>query len=388
MRHKLRLLHIGNGQAFKIKAIVDGMLKRGHEVHMVPIPPSNAGWDGVVWHRLADPPVPGKAKVPARLLQVRRLARQLRPDVVHAHNAWGPGWYGAFTGLHPLLIHAYGGDVLPEQYQGRSAMQRRLTTWACRTADRVIVTGRHMIEAAKGLGIPRERFVLLARGVDLESYRPKRDTAELRARLGLGRANPVILSPRYQVDEPLYNLDIVIEAFAALRARFPDALCVQLYDPGREAGRLKLEQLAHLRGITEGYRLVPMAGNDVMPMFYNLADVVVSVPSSDGFPVTVLEASACGAPLVVTDLPYCKEWFVHGENGLIVPPRDAKALENALVGLCGSPDLRRRFGIAGRRQVEERADYQRCMDTLETLYFRLLEGAAGLGQGTNEHVRH
>jgi len=383
LTRRLRLLHIGNGKAFKIKAIVDGLLKRGHEVHMVPIPPSNADWNGAIWHRLPDPSIPGKAKVPARLLQVRRLARKLRPDVVHAHNAWGPGWYGAFTGLHPLLIHAYGGDVLPEQYEGRSALQRRLTAWACRRADRVIVTGRHMIEAARGLGISRDRFVLLARGVDIERYRPNRDTAELRARLGLGGATPVILSPRYQVDEALYNLDIVIEAYATLRARFPNAVCLQLYEPARERGRLMLEQLARSRGVAQGYRLVPMAGNDAMPMFYNLADLVVSVPSSDGFPVTVLEASACGAPLVVSDLPYCKEWFVHGENGLVVPPRDAKALEAAMAVVCGAQDLRRRFGIAGRQLVEERADYQRCMDTLEALYFQLLEGAASLGQGHN-----
>ena len=372
MRGKLRLLHIGNGRAFKIKSIVDALLKRGHEIHMIPIPPSDMGWEGVTWHCLADSPVPGKAKVPARLLQVRRLAHRLRPDVVHAHNAWGPGWYGAFTGLHPFLIHAYGGDVLPEQYKGRPAIQRRLTSWACQTADRVIVTGQHMIEAAGALGIPRDRLVLLGRGVDLERYRPHRDTAELRARLGLATATPVILSPRYQVDEALYNLDTVIEAFATLRARFPAAVCLQLYDPGREQGRLRLEQLALRQGLGDSYRLVPMAGNDAMPMFYNLADVVVSVPSSDGFPVTVLEASACGAPLVVSNLPYCKEWFVDGENGRVVPPRDAKALTDAVAAICESQHLRQQFGIAGRRMVEERADYQRSMDTLEELYFQLL----------------
>jgi glycosyltransferase involved in cell wall biosynthesis len=240
-----------------------------------------------------------------------------------------------------------------------------------------------MIEAARALGIPRDRFVLLARGVDIESYRPNRDTAELRARLGLARATPVILSPRYQVDEPLYNLDIVLEAFVALKARFPDVVCVQLYDPARERGRSTLEQLAASRGVADSYRLVPMAGNDAMPLFYNLAEVFVSVPSSDGFPVTVLEASACAAPLAVSDLPYCKEWFVHGENGLLVPPRDAKALEDAIAVLCGSPDLRRRFGMAGRRLVEERADYQRCMDTLEALYFQLREDGARLGQRNN-----
>ncbi len=372
MNGALRILHIGNGRAFKIKAIVDAFLQGGHEIHMVPIPPTGPGWEGVAWHSLPDPSVPGPAKVIARLLQVRRLARHLRPDVVHAHNAWGPGWYGAFTGLHPLVIHAYGGDLLPEQYAGRPAMQRRLTSWACRSADRIVVTGQHMIGASASLDIPGERLLLLPRGVDLERYRPDLDTTGLRRSLGLGNAAPVILSPRYQVDEPLYNLDTVIDAFALLRQRFPNSVCLQLFDPQREAGRSWLARSAAERGLGESYRLIPAVDNLTMPLFYNLADVVTSVPSSDGFPVTVLEASACGTPLVVSRLPYCSEWFVDGENGLLVPARDAKALANALATLCADADLCRRFGAAGRRMVEQRADYRRCMDALATEYRDLI----------------
>jgi glycosyltransferase involved in cell wall biosynthesis len=101
------------------------------------------------------------------------------------------------------------------------------------------------------------------------------------------------------------------------------------------------------------------------------------VPSTDGFPVTVLEASACGAPLIVSRLPYCDEWFVDGENGLLVPVRDADALAAAIARLFADPGLRQRLGQAGRRLVEERADYQRCMDDLERDYFNLLSHREG-----------
>lgn len=375
MSSALRILHIGNGRAFKIKAIVDAFRLRGHEIHVVPIPPIELAWEGVTWHCLPTLSVLGPAKVVARLFQVRRLVSKLRLDIVHAHNAWGPGWYGAFTGLHPLVIHAYGGDLLPEQYVNKPAMQRRLTSWACRAADRIIVTGQHMIGASTGLGISEERILLLPRGVDLEHYRPGLSTIELRQTLGIGDAAPVILSPRYQVDETLYNLDTVIEAFVLLRNRFAKAVCLQLFDPGREAGRSRLAGLAARRGLGESYRLIPAVDNATMPLFYNLADAVVSVPASDGFPVTVLEASACGASLVVSCLPYCSEWFVDGENGLLVPVRDAKALANALAILCADTDLRHRLGDAGRHLVEQRADYRRCMDALEVEYRSLLAKA-------------
>lgn len=376
MTAKLRILHIGNGKAFKIKAVVDAFVQRGHDMHMVAIPPGDGQWDGVQWHRLADPPVPGQAKVAARMLQVRRLARRLKPDVVHAHNAWGPGWYGASTGLHPFVVHAYGSDVLPEQYAGRPALQRALTSWTCRTADRMVVTGRHMIDAATQLGVPRDRVLLLPRGVDLERYRPGLDTTGLRERLRIDARAPVVLSPRYQVDESLYNLDVVIEAFKRVRDGLPGAVCVQLYDPVREHGRSRLETLAAERGLGESYRLVPGVDNRDMPLFYNMADVVVSVPSSDGFPVTVLEASACAAPLVVSELPYCAEWFENGVNGIVVPVGDAAAVADAVSALLREPERRRQIGAAGRALVEERASYQKCMGELERVYRELIAARA------------
>ena len=368
----LRVLHVGNGRAFKIRAIIEGLSARGHEIHMVPVPPISPTFAGAVWHCLPASPLPGRFGTLHRFFQLRSLARRLRPDVIHAHNAWGPGWLAAATGLHPLVIHAYGGDILPEQYRGRPALQRFLTSWACRSADRVIVTGRHMQGAARHLHLRSDRVTVLPRGVDLKRYRPGLDAIALRAELGLGDAWPVILSPRYQVDEDLYNLDVVLEAFAELRTQFPRAVCLQLCDVARRAGCERLRSLAAARGLGASYRLEPSVDNTNMPLFYNLADVVVSVPSSDGFPVTVLEASACACALVVSDLPYCKEWFVPRENGLIVPKRDRAALTRALEELCADHELRRRLGVAARSVVVERADYERCMDELQALYLDLL----------------
>jgi glycosyltransferase involved in cell wall biosynthesis len=232
-----------------------------------------------------------------------------------------------------------------------------------------------MIDAATHLGVRPDRLLLLPRGVDLDRCRPGLDTAGLRRRLRIDPAAPVILSPRYQVDERLYNLDVVIDAFRRVQHQAPDAVCVQLYEPSREVGRSRLEGLAAERGLGDGYRLVPAVDNAEMAQFYNLADVVVSVPSSDGFPVTVLEASACATPLVVSDLPYCAEWFENGVNGMVVPVGDAGAVADAVVTLLRDPERRSQMGAAARRLVEQRADYQRCMDELENVYRTLL--AAG-----------
>lgn len=372
MKRPLRILHIGNGGAFKIKAIANAFVDRGHDVHVAPVPPVEDAWPGVTWHVLGATAAPGKAQVAWRAWQLRRLVSRIRPDVVHAHNAWGPGWYGAFTGCHPFFIHAYGGDVLPERYRSRPALERQLTSWACRTADRVVVTGHHMIDASAGLGIPRDRLMLLPRGVDLDRYRPGLDTIPLRAEHGIDTSAPVMLSPRYQLNESLYNFDTIIEAFALVRAAVPAAVCVQMYDPRRTAERDRLSDMARMHGLGESYKLVPTVDNTRMPLYYNMASAVVSVPSTDGFPVTVLEASACEAPLVVSDLPYCGEWFTPGENGLIVPVRDPEALAGRVLDLFRDDALRTKLGRAGRRLVSERADYRKCMDALEHEYVAMV----------------
>ena len=369
MTRKLRLLHIGNGGAFKIKAIVDAMLARGHEVHVVPVPPMAKAFAGTVWHEM--PSGAGLGTL-TRLLRVRRLISRIRPDVVHAHNAWGPGWYAAFAGLHPFVVHAYGGDLLPEQYRGRPLLHRALTSWTCRLADRVIVTGEHMVAAARLLGVEPERCVVIPRGVDVNRFRPGLETANLRRELGIDDDAFVVLSPRYQVDESLYNLDVVVEAVAALRAVSSRVVCVQMYGAKREEGVARLRSLVAEKGLTDIYRFVSAVDNSAMPAYYNLADVTVSVPSSDGFPVTVLEASACGCPLIVSDLSYCREWFEPGVNGVIVPAGDAGSLAGALADLAADDDRRRRIGRAGRSLVLERANYERCMDRLEALYLELL----------------
>jgi glycosyltransferase involved in cell wall biosynthesis len=91
----------------------------------------------------------------------------------------------------------------------------------------------------------------------------------------------------------------------------------------------------------------------------NMQDVyaqaaIVCLPSyREGLPRTLIEAAACGRPIVTSDVPGCREVVRHGENGLLVPARDAAALAKALMELLQSPDTRSRMGICGRIIAEK-----------------------------------
>jgi glycosyltransferase involved in cell wall biosynthesis len=102
------------------------------------------------------------------------------------------------------------------------------------------------------------------------------------------------------------------------------------------------------------------------------AHMAVLPSRREGLPKSLLEAAACGRPMVATDVPGCREVAIQNETGLLVPPDDADALAAAIEQLAGSPDLRARFGRAARRLAEERFAADAIGRAVLGLYLRLV----------------
>jgi glycosyltransferase involved in cell wall biosynthesis len=371
-KNKLKILHIGNGNAFKIRAILKFLTDRDHDIHFIPLPQGAEKWDGVTYHIF--PPVGrfSKLQVIKNMLAARQIAKKIKPDIIHAHHGKGTGWYGAFCNHHPFVIHAYGSDLLPYYYGKKDMISKILTSYTFRKADRIIVTGIHMIEGSAHLNIPREKFKVLLRGVNLNIFRAGLDTSSLRRDLQIDDLSPVVLSPRYQIDESLYNIDTIIRSIPIVKKTVPNMIYIQLYDGTKEKEKLFYEEIAKKLGVSENYRMIKAVENEKMPYFYNLADIVLSVTSTDGFPVTVLEASACGTPIIASRLDYTSEWFIDGENGILISDRNHEELAEAIIRLYQNGPMREKMGTVNRRLAEERADYEKCMLELEAMYYALL----------------
>jgi len=107
-------------------------------------------------------------------------------------------------------------------------------------------------------------------------------------------------------------------------------------------------------------------------------DTAIAVLPSyrEGLPKALLEAAASGRPMVATDVPGCREVVRHEETGLLVPPRDPKALADALARLAGDAALRQRLGAAARHLVEERFGEAAIAQAVVALYRDILAHAA------------
>jgi L-malate glycosyltransferase len=173
---------------------------------------------------------------------------------------------------------------------------------------------------------------------------------------------------------PIYNLDTIIRALPGVRAVVPGAtLLLRDYntDPVYKGFLEDLITSLDLAGAVRWIgRIEPW---ERLADYYRLADVVVSVPNSDGTPVSVLEALACGIPVIVTDLPALREWLVGGESALFVPVGDSDVLSSAICQLLTQKDLSERLANSGPAIVKEHANHETEMKKMEELYLTLLD---------------
>jgi glycosyltransferase involved in cell wall biosynthesis len=293
-----------------------------------------------------------------------RLLRRVDPDVLHAHYVTGNAWHAWISGFHPYVVTVWGSDILATDHRGPRG--RFYARAALRAADIVTGGSEHLVRAAIAAGARPERTQYIHFGVDTERFSPGPDPAALRARLGLGRCR-VLLSSR--IIAPVYRQNVVVRALAHLPSDVVALMSSYHADPNEVAS---IQELAGQLGVADRLRIVDPLDDSEMPELYRLADVVVSIPASDGGPVTVAEALAVGRTVVATDLPSVREWLAGLDPEALVPVDDVAATVAAVEKvLSRGTDERHDRAARGRAAVAAKADWRTNMDRMEAIYREL-----------------
>jgi len=363
----LRLAFIADPNSIHTRRWLGWFVRHGHAVHLVdPFDTAiDPGFDGgIEVHRVALPSGPPLAGLLRRRRALRAVLDRIAPDVLHAHFVRRFGWQAALSGVRPLVVSPWGSDLL--RVRRRSVRTRWWNRFALRSADLVTVSSEGMRDAAIRAGAPPDRVELVHHGVDTARFAPASGP-----RQGPGR----LLSIR--AIAPLYHHEIVIEAIARLAADGlrPELILTRM---GNVEQLDQLEALARERDVGAQLRILDRVEHDALPDLYRSGDVLVSIPETDSFPVTLLEAMACGLPAVVSDLPAVTP--VYGAIDplaaeLIVPVADVDATARAIRRALELTDAER-TRLAGRLRgfVVETADYDTHMGRMEGLYRRLAGG--------------
>jgi len=346
---------LGDANSVHLRRWAQEMAARGFRISVVTARPQPlAGVEQVVL-----PPVRRSSDWLWRVGAARRAVAALAPDLVHAHYVTSYGFLAARIGRHPLVMTAWGSDLLltPE----RSALMRALTGWTLRRADLVTGDSLDLVAAADDYGL-RRPAVQLHWGADLARFAP----VDWRT-----RAPFEIVSLRSW--EANYRIPVILQAVAALRREAPQRpLHLHLLGGGPDEAALRAQaQALGLMGVISFHGRLDDAG---MATVLARCKSSVSVPASDATSVSVLESMAAGVPVVASALPANRQWL-DAEPRLIVPLDDAAALAAALRLLRDDDALAQRVSEHQLDRMRRDGDRRVQMDRMATLYGELLTAA-------------
>jgi glycosyltransferase involved in cell wall biosynthesis len=284
-----------------------------------------------------------------------RLLRRFEVDLLHTHVHVAANILGrlaARTAGAAVVSHLHIENHFRRQRLARAPLVL-LDNATARLCSRLIAVSEATRQAFVRQGFPADLIETVRNGVDAAALETAR-TQSLREELRI--PSDAVLIAHVGRLAPVKGQRELIEAVARLHERHPQASVVFIGRDVQAGGayRMELERLASALGVDAavhfaGFR--PNASSELREV-----DVLALPSWIEGLPLVVLEAMAQGKPVVATDVGGTPEAVVDGETGRLVPPRDPRALAAALDELVADPELRRRFGDAGRARVREHFD--------------------------------
>ena len=236
-------------------------------------------------------------------------------------------------------------------------------TWSG-TSTRVIVQNRDDGDALVRMGAPKSHLRLVqSSGVDCQKFVPRNETAAAR------RRKRIVFCGRLLWDKGIGEL---VEAARILRGRGLEFVAAGAPDPGNPAA-VPIKTINEWK--TEG--LVQFPGHvEDMPDFLSKADIFVLPSYREGLPRSLIEAGASGLPLIATDVPGCRDVISSGRDGILVPPRNAIALADAISRLAADDGLASRLGAAAREKVLATFNESDIIKSTLDVYEELIPGFA------------
>ncbi len=301
--------------------------------------------------------------------EVRKLYRSLKPDLAH-HVALPATVVGSLAaiGLPIVCLNAMTGlgtmfiNDTAKVRMTRAILRLALRALLKRSGAAVLVQNLDDRAVMERLGVNGDRIALIpGSGVDIDAMTPSPEPAEpitlaFVGRLVESKGIRPLLAAHDRLGQRGRDIQLLI-------AGLPDPANPTSIPPQEIEAWTRRPNVKHL-GFVE----------DIGSLWAS-AHIAVLPSHREGLPLSLLEAAACGRPLVATDVPGCRDIARDGLNALLVPLHDTDALTDAIDHLALDPQLRRKFGRAGRELVELQFSSQRIGRDLVALYRRLLEHA-------------
>jgi len=302
-------------------------------------------------------------------LSIKRLIKEHKIDI--AHFGGGPGGVFLVKKLDiPVVYTAY--HTYYQQYKSVPNQQwkwvfSKFEPIGYHFADKIISISTGTQQALiDHYGIDREKITVIPPGVDIKKFHPANDTKKI--------PNSLLFVGRLDRRK---GIDFLIETMPLVIKKKPE---IRLFVAGK--GRLlsKLRELARENNLAENIRFLKFVPDEDLPEWYNRVEGVVVPSIFEGFGVTIIEAMACGVPVIATNVDGIRDIIENNENGILVEYDNKEELAGQIINLLNSPQLRERFFRAGLQTIKEKFDRDRIVPGILEIYKKsnILKRESGL----------
>ena len=312
----------------------------------------------IVWKMLARPhlrraaPLNYQLKFIGQAVNFEKFLSERTDDILHVHHAELRQYVCQQIVEHPtpLIATVHSANVLVRSYP---AWLTTIVIANYRRADRLIAVSHYVKDIVIQHGTEPARITVIPNGVDARIFKPAPLRA-IRERLGLPTEPFLILFTGNLI--PRKGVDVLLKAFHRAAQKYPNLHLVLI---GRGPEKENLIHLAHELNIHQHVVFAGYKPLTEMPLWYQACDAFVMPSWAEGLSLSVVEAMACGRPVITTHPDTgTHDAIIPDETGLLTHYGDVDELAHALTRLAASPQLAARLGDAARRKVEESFTWQ------------------------------
>jgi glycosyltransferase involved in cell wall biosynthesis len=354
----MRLIFLAPANVIHTQRWVNEMMSRGHVVHLVSIHTPISGYHQAVTHHALPFPAPSGYYLNAFAL--RRIVKGLNPDLIHVHYASGYGTLARIARVRPCLLSVWGSDVYDFPYE--SPLKMRIIRKNLRWANQIASTSHAMKAQTEKLINPVHQIEVTPFGVDCRLFSPMQKPMDS-SPITLGTVKTLL---------PKYGIDILLRAFRIIRDHSEQAVRLVIVGGGPEERNLK--QLAVELQIQDQVEFIGPVPHADVPKWLNQFDIYLALSTldSESFGVAIIEASACGIPVIVSRVGGLPEVVQDGVTGLVVDNRDFRAAADKALMLIRDWGLRQEMGRLGRSWVMQQYEWSKTACIMENVYNDML----------------
>ena len=290
-------------------------------------------------------------------IQIKKIIKKINPDIIHAHYVSGYGFLSAFIRYRPIIISAWGSDVLIVPKKSR--LSKLAITYILKKADLITSVANHITDTLVELGADRKKIITFPMGVD-----PKQFNQDIKPILR--NTQHVVISTRSL--NPIYNVELLIRAIPFVVHKISNIKFIIIGEGKQKEELLKLTKRLRVEDYTE---FLGALSHDELPRYLISSEVYVSTSLSDGASVSLLEAMACGCFPVVMDIPANREWIIDGKNGFITS-NNPNLLAKKIINAIENRALREFAKIKNANIIKKRALWEKNMEKMERYLIQLV----------------